>query len=150
MTINAQQVRDIAQGFEEIQQGLHGLAIKAAQAAKNAESLARELDREEAHRAQLAGPLGAFTGLVKGSTPVPAPMPSYPAGPTVINVPADTRLNVASPAAQKAANLTDEARKLINTGASYDRAIAILTAKYPTREREHIRRAVGRANGGRS
>lgn len=149
MTINAQQVRDIAQGFGEIQQSLHELAIKAAKASKDAESLAKELDREEAHRASLAGPLGAFTGLVKGSTPVPAPMPSYPAG-QVINVPGGTRLNVASPAAQKAANLTDEARKLINTGASYDRAIAVLTAKYPTREREHIRRAVGRANGGRS
>ena len=149
-TLKSQQVKALAKNFEDIQQGLHSLAIVAAQATRDAVSLARVLEVDEAHQAKavanaeaLRGPLGAFVGITKGS-PQPVPMPSYPV------TPPQTRLNVANERAQKAANLTDEARKLINTGASYDRAIAILMAKYPLREREHIRRAVGRANGGRS
>jgi|SRR5579859_781565 len=154
-TLKSQQVKALAKNFEDIQQGLHSLGIVAAVASKNAMSLARVLEVDEANQAKAAanaealrGPLGAFAGITKGSTQ-PVPMPTYPAQPNVINVPSG-RLNVANEKAQKAANLTDEARKLINTGASYDRAIAILMAKYPLREREHIRRAVGRANGGRS
>lgn len=80
----------------------------------------------------------------------PVPMPAYempgrmpigttnPVSPTVV---------VNAPAKPK--NLTNEARALIQTGHSYERAVSKLQAKYPGHPADNVRRAVGRARDGR-
>lgn len=86
----------------------------------------------------------ALSGLTFSPATSTAAVAAHPAPQGYANVP------VAAPVVTgRAANLTEEARKLLHTGHSYEGAIRKLEVLHPTREREHIRRAVGRANGGK-
>lgn len=89
------------------------------------------ITRPGTHQAANAAPAGTPANTGTG-----APIPGY--------------ANVPAPAVGKPVNLTEEARKLLHTGHSYEGAIKKLVAQNPSRDREHIRRAVGRANGGKA
>lgn len=113
-------------------------------AEKLAKAEAAEVERFKLKQAQGDPNVPLMERLFPKSQPVP--MPTYPTSPTVTV----TRTNPAQSAAPaRPKNLTNEARALIQTGHSYERAVRKLQEKYPNHPADHVRRAVGRARDGR-
>lgn len=134
--------------LERLQASMNALAVEMGEARQATQAMleAFQFEKVEAARAT-EGWRGPLTGITKDQ---PAPTVTMQWGSTAN----PERTQVVSPApvaktAGKAVNLTDKARQLINTGHSYQGAINKLVADHPDRDREHIRRAVGRANGGK-
>lgn len=142
--------------LERLQASMNALAVEMGEARQATQAMleAFQFEKVEAARAT-EGWRGPLTGITKDQ-PVPGVTnPGLPYGVTAqwetTANPGRTQVTSPVPAAKAAGkvNLTDKARQLINTGHSYQGAINKLVADHPDRDREHIRRAVGRANGGK-
>jgi len=155
MTTHTENLRKAARQLNDVTEAMKGLQATVKSLAPILDQIGQQLQQEAAQPA--AAPIQSPMDLIQAfkrlsENPNPASKQRLTSQPLPVVTTPNEALKAAAAAASfvnvqtiPGRNLTDQARHLLRNGHSYNDAIQLLQLAHPSKTREHVRRAAGRA-----